>query len=312
MDEPDAPQDAPQIEGQNIDHLGIVAGIIDEIALVEEIDHLLGTHSQEHVSPGQVLKAMILNGLGFVSAPLYLFEEFFVGKATEHLISPGIRPEHLNDDRLGRVLDKLFDADPSQIFINVALRAARHFGVCTESVHLGATSLHLHGHYAHEPQQAEPEAIRITHGYSRDHRPGLKQFVVDLMCTGDGGIPLFLRVADGNEADQATFAKLLAEFKMRLNVDTLFVADSAPYSANDLAALNHLRWLCRVPQTIKEAKTLLEEIPEESIITESAPETYRLAETKSEYGGVKQRWVVVESPERQKGQNERLEKKLEE
>src|SRR5215210_4469092 len=80
--------EAPQIEVQNIDHLGIVAGIIDEIGLVEEIDHLLGTHSQEHVSSGQALKAMILNGLGFVSAPLYLFEQFFYGKATEHLIAP--------------------------------------------------------------------------------------------------------------------------------------------------------------------------------------------------------------------------------
>src|SRR5215210_7070836 len=80
--------EAPQIEVQNIDHLGIVAGIIDEIGLVEEIDHLLGTHSQEHVSAGQALKAMILNGLGFVSAPLYLFEQFFYGKATEHLIAP--------------------------------------------------------------------------------------------------------------------------------------------------------------------------------------------------------------------------------
>lgn len=309
MDEPDA----PQIEVQNIDHLGIVAGIIDEIGLVEEIDHLLGTHPQEHVSPGQALKAMILNGLGFVSAPLYLFEEFFHGKATEHLIAPGIKPEHLNDDRLGRVLDKLFEANPSQIFVDVALRAARQFGVRTESVHLDATSLHLHGHYAHDNQEeAEPKAIRITHGYSRDHRPELKQFVVDLMCTGDGGIPLFLRVADGNESDQAIFAKLASDFKAQLDFDALFVADSALYSADNLPTLNHLRWLCRVPQTIKEARTLLEEIDEESFITESAPEGYRLAETKSEYGGVVQRWVVVESPERQRAQNERLEKKLEE
>jgi transposase len=308
MDEPDA----PQIEVQNIDHLGVVAGIIDEIGLVEEIDHLLGTHPQEHVSPGQALKAMILNGLGFVSAPLYLFEEFFHGKATEHLIAPGIKPEHLNDDRLGRVLDKLFEANLSRLFVDAALRAARQFGVRTESVHLDATSLHLHGHYAHDNLEAEPEAIRITHGYSRDHRPELKQFVVDLMCTGDGGIPLFLRVADGNEADQRTFAKLLAEFRMRLNFDALFVADSALYSAGNLPTLNHLRWLCRVPQTIKEASTLVEEIDEESFITESAPEGYTLAETKSEYGGVAQRWVVVESSERQKAQNERLEKKLEE
>ena len=132
------------------------------------------------------------------------------------------------------------------------------------------------------------------------------------MCTGDGGIPLFLRVADGNEADQATFAKLLAEFKMQLDFEALFVADSALYSADKLPALNHLRWLCRVPQTIKEAKTLLEELDEESFISESAPEGYRLAEARSDYGGVEQRWIVVQSSERHKAQNERLQKKLEE
>lgn len=75
--------------------------------------------------------------------------------------------------------------------------------------------------------------------------------------------------------------------------------------------MNHLRWLCRVPQTIKEARTLLEEIPEEAF-TKSALEGHRLAEAWSEYGGVQQRWVVVESTERQKAQSKQLEKKLEE
>jgi transposase len=56
------------------------------------------------VSLGQVLKAMILNGLGFLSAPLYLFSEFFEGKAIEHLLGDGIAASHLNDDRLGRAL----------------------------------------------------------------------------------------------------------------------------------------------------------------------------------------------------------------
>ena len=56
-----------QIEVQDIDHLGIVAGIIDEIGLAEEIDRRVGTHPQEHVSSSQAVKAMILNGLGFVS-----------------------------------------------------------------------------------------------------------------------------------------------------------------------------------------------------------------------------------------------------
>ncbi|CDN16777.1 hypothetical protein RintRC_7213 [Richelia intracellularis] len=66
-----------QIKVQDIEHLGIVAGIIDQMSLVEQINQLLGTHPQEIIRAGQVVKAMILNGLGFISAPLYLFEKFF-------------------------------------------------------------------------------------------------------------------------------------------------------------------------------------------------------------------------------------------
>ncbi|MEG4397270.1 DUF4277 domain-containing protein [Microcoleus sp. BROC3] len=95
----------------NLDHLGIVAGIIDEMELVEKVKKIVGITTQEIVTPGQVMKAMILNGLGFLSAPLYIFEEFFVGKATSHLIGKGILPEHLNDDRLGRALDKYYQVE---------------------------------------------------------------------------------------------------------------------------------------------------------------------------------------------------------
>ena len=66
----------------------------------------MGIKIKETLSPGQVMKAMILNGLGFLSAPIYLFDRFFVGKATEHLIGEGVTPEKLNDDRIGRALDK--------------------------------------------------------------------------------------------------------------------------------------------------------------------------------------------------------------
>jgi hypothetical protein len=60
------------IRVQDIDHCGIVAGICDEMNLVEQINRLLGMHHQEIISACLVVKAMILNGLGFVSAPLYL------------------------------------------------------------------------------------------------------------------------------------------------------------------------------------------------------------------------------------------------
>jgi len=69
--------------------------------VVDIINEHLGEDPREQISAGVAVKAMILNGLGFVSAPLYLFEQFFKGKATEHLLGPGVSSEQLNDDRLG-------------------------------------------------------------------------------------------------------------------------------------------------------------------------------------------------------------------
>ncbi len=117
------------IQVQDIDHLGIVAGIIDHIGLVEEVNRLLGTDSRQHVSPGIALKAMLLNALGFVCAPLYLFEQFFVGKATEHLLGPGIQAEHLNDDRLGRLLDLIYQYGTTELFVKVAMEASQRCGL---------------------------------------------------------------------------------------------------------------------------------------------------------------------------------------
>jgi len=37
----------------------------------------------------------------------------------------------------------------------------------------------------------------INHGYSRDHRPDLKQLTLSLLTTGGEGIPLFMQVGDG-------------------------------------------------------------------------------------------------------------------
>jgi transposase len=316
-----------QIEVQNIDHLGIVAGLIDEIGLVEEIDRLLGgTHNQEHLSSGQLVKAMILNGLGFVSAPLYLFQEFFEGKATEHLIAPGVKPEHLNDDKLGRVLDKLFARDLTKVFVSCAMKAARRHGVEQSSLHLDASSFHLHGEYktttassseppdneGEEEEEEEPRAISITHGYSRERRPDLKQFMIDLMVSSDGDVPLFCRIADGNEADKAVFARLIEDFRSQLDLDALFVADSALYSADNLERMSALKWLTRVPLTLKEAKRVLDDLQEEDALEESARSGYRIAQVKSDYAGIPQRWLVIESEERQNSANEQLDSRLEE
>lgn len=129
------------------------------------------------------------------------------------------------------------------------------------------------------------------------------------MCSGDGDIPLYLRVADGNESDSAMFATLLADFKRQWQIDALFVADAALYTEENLQQMKHLRWVSRVPGTLTAAKTLLENMPEEAF-NESAMPGYSIAPCCSEYGGVQQRWLVVESQARKVADLKQLEKRL--
>lgn len=210
---------------EDLDHLGIIAGIIDHLQLEERVNQCLGTHPQQIVSPGQGVKAMILNGLGFVSAPLYLYEGFFCGKATSHLLGEGIQAEHLNDDYLGRLLDKIWEYGASHLFSLVAMDAYRQFGVKGKSYHLDSSSFSVHGDY--ESRAGGEGAIEITYGYSRDQRPDLKQFLVEMVCCQDGEVPLAFEIASGNEADKAVFAQRFKAFAHPWDVTGTLVADSA-------------------------------------------------------------------------------------
>jgi transposase len=319
------PQD---IEIQNIDHLGIVAGIIDAIGIVEIINELIGVEKGEKVNAGQVVKAMIINGLGFVSKPLYMFPEYFETIACEHLIGAGVKPEYLNDDKLGRVMDKLFRKGLNTIFFIIALKAAKKFGVSLSTSHLDSSSMHVHGQYntslpevifesqkVGDNQELEelavksPKEITITYGYSRDHRPDLKQFIIEMICTGDGDIPIFLKLASGNQADSSCFGQIAVEYQKQLEVNSLIVADSALYTESNLKMMSELRWLCRVPLSIKAAKSLISKIPESEFIDSTIP-GYKLASKTENYAGIEQRWLVVQSQERRESDLRKLTQKI--
>jgi transposase len=317
-----------EIEIQNIDHLGIVAGIIDSIGIVEIINELIGVEKDEKVNAGQVVKAMIINGLGFVSKPLYMFPEYFETIACEHLIGTGVKPEYLNDDKLGRVMDKLFIKGLDTIFFIIAVKAAQKFGVSLSTSHLDSSSIHVHGQYntslpevifenqkignnqeLEEIAVKSPKEITITYGYSRDHRPDLKQFIIEMICSGDGDIPIFLKLASGNQADSSCFGQIAAEYHKQLEVNSLIVADSALYTESNLKMMSDLQWLCRVPLSIKVAKSLISTIPESEFIDSTIP-GYKLVSKTENYAGIEQRWLVVQSQERRESDLRKLTQKI--
>lgn len=280
---------------EDLDHLGIVAGIVDQMGLVEKVNECLGEHPQQKLSPGQGVKAMLINGLGFVSAPLYLYAKFFAGKATEHLLGAGIQAEQLNDDYLGRLLDKIWKYGGSKLFSVVAMEAHQRFGLQTSRYHLDSSSMSVEGEY--ESKEEETVELHITHGYSKDHRPDLKQFIIEMSCSNDGGVPLAMAVADGNQADKAVFGERLQAFAQQWDTEGLLVADSALYSEANLQRLGGLKWLTRVPLTLTEAQAVIQTYPA-SALQAAQQEGYRFGALCSRYGEIPQLWVVVENTAR--------------
>ena len=246
---------------------------------------------------------------------------FFEDKATEHLLGKGILPGHLNDYKIGRVMDKIYAYGLSEIFLLIALAAVKKYQISLEFSHLDSSSFSVHGQYKRDKslenkstdnelnQETEPIPITITHGYSRDHRPDLKQFILDLIVAGDGNIPIFIEAASGNQSDKKVFGKIAQDYKKQLKLETTIVGDSALYSKDNLELLREIKWLTRVPLSIKEAKNLVSTLSESEFKNSEIP-GYSWVERSSNYGGIKQRWLVVKSEARTQSDLVSLEKKI--
>jgi transposase len=280
----------PTYETQRIDHLGIVAGICQEISLIEKVDAQVKS-SERKVSCGQGTQAMILNALGFVGRALYLMPDYLYNKPVDLLIDPNLTAEDFNDDTLGRCLDDLYTAGVTEVFYQIASHALQVYDIRSRFVHLDSSSFHLHG--AYDENEPEREAISVTYGYSRDHRPDLKQVVVQLITHHKSALPVWLEVLSGNSNDKKTFKATLKAYCQQLSAEeqAYVVMDSAGFSEDTLQEVQEMRWLMRVPETLAQAKQLVKEtLAEEMVELEPG---YWGKEVVCEYAGIQQRWLVV-------------------
>jgi transposase len=164
-----------------------------------------------------------------------------------------------------------------------------------------------------EEEDLEPVPINITHGYSRDHRPDLKQYTLSLLTTEAEGIPLFMQVGSGNELDQKAFAKMIKEFKSQWTgaAPSVYVMDAAFYNESNLSEFQYnIKWISRVPFTIKAAKDLSQTLLPEQFIKSTLFKGYQFCSVCHEYAGIKQLWVVVESSERKSADLKSLSKRI--
>jgi len=289
---------ADQFHTERLDHLGIVAGMCDEIDLVARIDAAAPSRMSSP-TVGQAVKAMVLNALGFVGRPLYLTPEFFKTKPVDLLIGEGVRAADLNDHNLGRALDALFRAGVTEVFTHVVQSALATCGVEIEHIHLDSTSFSLHGEYDTEEMGCDndetPTPITMTHGYSKDHRPDLKQAMLNLMCANNSSLPVWIQALSGNRSDTNSFPEAVKAYTAQLATSDehpLFVMDAAVYSHDNLPLISEDQlWVSRVPATLSVVNELRESVSVDEM--HFIDEDTAIWEYCSYYGGVKQRWLLV-------------------
>src|SRR5712691_5839844 len=262
---------------ERLDHLGIVAGVCQEIGLADWLD----TQDPTHRKPRERGNGNGRHGAQRVglqqSAVIFGTTVLCRASPSSTCWERGSLQRGESVDCLGRTLDWLYAYDLTKLFAGIASRARKIFGIKAEQVHVDTTSFSVSGEYANEAPRAKEPAereasteaeaalIAITYGYSRDHRDDLKQWMCALATTHDGDAPLFLQPLDGNSSDKVSLLAVIQSIQAQLReVDgeaSLYVADNGLYSASTMKHLNQagVKWASRISETLTEARTVLQE-----------------------------------------------------
>lgn len=310
----------------DVKFLPLVSAYAGKIGLVEEVDRLLACDME--VSPGRVVLALVLDTLSGRS-PLFRLQEFFADKDIELLLGEDIPLAKLGDHTLRRVLDRLFHVGTNVVLGAIALRAAKSFSLDTSHAHHDTTSHSVYGDYLLYEEEGHTEPFVITHGFSKAHRPDLKQLVQSLLCV-DSGIPIYSKVVDGNESDKTINQNLLPEMVKRMREvgakDFIYVNDSALVTEDSLRIINEweggLLFVSRLPQTYRECKHAITQavnanawheigtISDQPGTPHRKPASYKASETTVTLYGTQYRTIVVHSDAHDKRRQKKVEKNI--
>jgi transposase len=283
-----------QVRVERLDHLGLIASVIKDVGLITMIDRRLVPDAQEVITPGEAVAGMILNGLGFANRPLSLTPQFFANKPLDLLLRAGLDATMFNRFKLGRTLEEASAYGCDLLFEELACAICAHEGIDLRFNHLDTTSFALTGEYVPD---SDERAIHITHGDSKDHRPDLKQAVLELMVSQDGGVPFVSKSWDGNTSDTQVFQQR-AEALMRAFKDTpsprYLVADAKLSCETTAAHLTQLGFITRIPATLK----LVSQVIGQALQWDTwqpFDDSTRSQSLALCHHGMAQRWLVVSS-----------------
>jgi transposase len=259
---------------------------------MNRIDRHLVPEAQEVMTPGEAVAGMIFHGLGFAPRPFSLTPQFFANKPLDLLCHDGIDAGMFNRFKLGRTLDDVYAYGCDLLFEDLARAICAHEGLELRFNHLDPTSVALTGEYV--PDRDE-HARRITHGDSKDHWPDLKQAVLALLVSQDGGVPCVSKSWDGTTSDTQVFQER-AEALMSAVKDTprprYLVAEATLYGEDNAAHLAQLGFITRRAATLKVGSQVMSQALQHDT-WEPFDDDTRDQPLELCHDGMAQRWLVV-------------------
>jgi transposase len=213
-------------------HLPLVLGVLRKLEVAQLIDSLIPPNPAQVLSNGRGVEALVLAILDGHHA-LYKVGRRLDERGMLPLLQPSLEYPSVHDTRLGQILDALFAANLNRIFGAIALHALATYAIATPWIHQDTTTIALYG--AYEEVAQDPTAPRPAYGHSKAGREDLKQVLLSLGVSGDGGIPLRMGLRDGNTSDSLDVPQAIEE-SLALGLDGVkgIVADSNAYSQRTL------------------------------------------------------------------------------
>ena len=218
--------------GCHADRLGplpIINHFIDRLGLDEFLTRFVPTEDPRCRLPYTKGLGVLLRSVIVEREPVYRQQETVSAFAPEAFGLRRNEVPHIGDDHIGRALDRLFDADRGSLLTEVVVAAVQRFNVACGEFHNDSTTVRFCGQYA----EAQGRSIRgksaplITYGFSKDHRPDLKQLLFVLTTSGDGGIPIQFRCEAGNASDSRSHEETWEALRRITGSSAfLYVADS--------------------------------------------------------------------------------------
>ena len=238
--------------------LPLIHAITERMRLKDILYKYIPAHGNEEIPAVETLMLLVYN-LILGKDPLYELQEWVESIDFRCINNEDYENVKFNDDRFGRVLNKLYLVDRASLMTELVVFFVKEFNIAVERLSNDSTSVKAFGRYPGKTKTG----LELKKGKSKDHRPDLKQLVFSLSIAGDGAVPIHYKCYSGNVTDDKTHIETWNSLlKITGRPDFLYVADSKLCTDGQLSYIvdNGGRVVTIIPETWNEVEAFKEKL----------------------------------------------------